>query len=152
MRPNQAPDKSNLSFLKGTAALEREEYKLAEIGFAQALHEDPNNARAMIFLLYAQLKRRPTLRLIDGLQNALKLAPQDVLVLRTAAKVYVILDQASKAMALREKARSINPKDVETQAELAAGYLLLRKRAECEAAMTAALAAAPDNQLALSVK
>jgi len=52
MRPNPAA-KSDLSFLKGSAALEREEYKLAEVGFAQALHEDPSNARAMIFLLYA---------------------------------------------------------------------------------------------------
>ena len=152
MRPNQAQDKSSLSFLKGTAALEREEYKLAEVGFAQALHEDPNNARAMIFLLYAQLKRRPTLRLIDGLQNSLKLAPQDTVVLRTAAKVYVILDQAGKGLALLEKARSIDPKDAETHAELAAGYLSLRKRPECEAALTAALKIDAADVLALSVK
>jgi len=92
------------------------------------------------------------LRLIDGLQNALKLAPQDTLVLRTAAKVYVILDQAGKAMALLEKARSIDPKDEETQAELAAGYLSLRRRDECEAAFAEALKLAPNNEMALSVK
>ena len=148
--PGQA--KSSLSFLKGSAALEREEYKLAEVGFAQALHEDPGNARAMIFLMYAQLKRRPSLRLVDGLQAALRLAPQDTLVLRTAAKVHVLLDQAPKGMALLERARSIAPQEADTHAELAAGYLALRKRAECEAALKEALRLAPESELALHVK
>ena len=145
-------DASYLAFLKGKAALEREEFQLAEVNFAQALHLSPNNAQAMIFLLYAQLKRRPTLRAVEGLQSALKLAPNDPLTLRMAAKVNVMLDQSGEAMALLERARAIDPKDAVIQAELASGYLALRKRSECEAALKEALLLAPDNALALSVK
>lgn len=151
-RPNQQSPLSEQAFSKGLAALDQEDFKLAEVNFAMAEHEDPRNARAIIFLLYSQLRRRPSLRQVDGLDQALKLGSNDTLVLRTAAKVCVIIDQSAKGLALLEKARAVNPQDSETQADLAASYLALRKRAECEKTLKEALRLDPSNKQALEVQ
>jgi tetratricopeptide (TPR) repeat protein len=140
------------AFADGVAALEREDFKLAEVAFAQAAYEEPRNARAIILHLYAQLRRRPSLRMTEALDQALKFGPDDPLVLRTAAKVCVLIDQSPRAISLLEKARSIDAKDPEIHAELASAYLALRKRSSCESALNEALKLDPTNSLAISTR
>lgn len=143
---------TELFFLRAQAALERGEFQLAEVNFAQVVHLDPNNARAMILLLYAQLKRRPTLPDHSALDTALRLAPRDPEVLRTAAKIFILTDKAGRAIEMLERAKAAAPNDADVQAELASAYLTVRERSSCEAALKEALRLDPSNKAALSVR
>jgi len=140
------------AFDRGARAVQRHDWREAERSFLEALKEEPDNARAMIYVLLARKRRRVHFRKRKLMHQALALAPDDAIVLRVAGSIHRIDASHRAAVTMFKRARAIDPHDADTHALLAETYLQMRKKAECEAAFTEALRLKPQNGIALGVK
>jgi tetratricopeptide (TPR) repeat protein len=118
---------------KGKLFLEKHDKQHAHIAFEKALTINANAAEVLVGRGEMAALGFEMTDAEDFATQALKINPKLTSALRLRSDVYAFSGEADKALKDLEKARSINPREEETLARLAAAALAQRKQADFKA-------------------